>query len=198
MRYTIKLEIIKIMEDSNNILPTSLKKEESGIDPKSTTYHYPTSFDPILLYTDGSVLKEKKTDSNGIGGFGVLAINATSKVKLFEKSDSAVKTTNNRMELTALLEAFKYLDNNNFHSAIIRSDSEYVVNPLSKGWIHKWHKDSYKDKANSDIWKQIYPLFMKYKGLVVVEWVKGHADDEFNNAADKLATGASNKRKHNK
>lgn len=184
------------MEDNKNILPTSLKKANDEIDKTSITYHYPTSFDPIILYTDGSVLKEKRTDSNGVGGFGVIALHGTTNQKLFEKKDSAIKTTNNRMELTALLEAFKYLDNNNFHSAVIRSDSEYVINPLNKGWIHKWHKDGYKDKANSDIWKQIYPLHLKFRGLVTIEWVKGHSTDEQNNLVDKLANGAAKQRKH--
>lgn len=195
MRYTIRIEIINIMSDEENILPASIKKAEDVVSTTSTTFHYPTAFDPVLIYTDGSVLKEARTDSNGIGGYGVIVLNETTNQKLFEKKDSAVKTTNNRMELTALLEAFRYLDNNNFHSATIRSDSEYCINPLNKGWIHKWHKNSYADKANSDIWKQIYPLYMKFKGLVKIEWVKGHSTDEQNNLVDKLANGAAKERK---
>ena len=101
------------------------------------------------------------------------------------------KTTNNIMEITAVLEALKLLK---FPCEIkIYSDSAYVVNCFKQGWIYNWQKNNWKgsDKKpvkNRELWEELYSLTQKHKVNFIK--VKGHSDNEFNNRCDYLATHA--------
>ena len=108
-----------------------------------------------------------------------------------EISGSCEHTTNNRMELTAVIEALKCL--NQPCEVDVFTDSSYVFNGFSEGWIWNWIRNGWKTAAkkpveNKELWQELFELTKKHK----VNWnkVKGHADNEFNNRCDKLATGA--------
>jgi len=134
----------------------------------------------ITIFTDGSA-----RFNPGPGGWGAI-LQSGNHVK--EISGSFRHTTNNRMELTAVLEAIKCLKVKNV-TLDIYSDSAYVVNTISKGWIDNWIKTNFKDKANVDLWKQFLELRKDY--TINMIWVKGHASNVGNNRCDQLATAAS-------
>lgn len=137
----------------------------------------------VILYTDGAC-----SGNPGIGGWGaVLMFNGYEK-----RISAAVKdTTNNRMEITAVIEGLKCLKEN--CEVDVYSDSAYTVNPFIKGWIIQWVKFNWKKSDNKpllnvDLWQELYALSKKHK-LNFIK-VKGHADNEYNNICDKLATDA--------
>lgn len=134
-----------------------------------------------LIYTDGSYRASRKQ-----GGYSVVIYDLEKNIMTF--SFKGVKnTTNNRMELSGLISALKHIP---FGSEVkIISDSEYVVNPITKGWLDKWIKEDFKDKKNRDLWEEVIELLPHYK--LTVEWTKGHESDEGNNLADMLAQHAS-------
>ena len=137
----------------------------------------------VTLYTDGAC-----SGNPGIGGWGaVLIFNG------HEKRISAAEenTTNNRMEVTAVIEGLKCLKE--ACEVDIYSDSAYTVNAFNQGWVHAWAKSGWskadkKPLLNSDLWQDLYSLSKVHK-LTFIK-VKGHADDEYNNICDKLATDA--------
>ena len=132
----------------------------------------------IVIYTDGSCL-----GNPGPGGYGVL-IEPNGNEVILKGGESS--TTNNRMEMKAVLEALKWLSGNVKEAkADIYSDSGLVVNSMTKGW---------KRKANLDIWNEIDNT-MSELGSITVEWhwVKGHSDDYFNERVDKIAVQESKK-----
>ena len=108
-----------------------------------------------------------------------------------EISGSQQDTTNNIMELTAVIEALKILK---YPCQVeLYSDSAYVVNAFDKGWIYNWVKNNWKtaDKKpvkNKELWQELYDLTKTHKVKFIK--VKGHADNEYNNRCDELATGA--------
>ena len=93
-------------------------------------------------------------------------------------------TTNNRMELTAVIKALEAIKTNNI-KVTIYSDSKYVVESIEKGWIWNWEKKNFKKKQNIDLWKQFIPLYKKFNIKFV--WVKGHAGIKENERCDELA-----------
>lgn len=137
----------------------------------------------ITLYTDGAC-----SGNPGIGGWGaVLMFNG------HEKRISAAdgSTTNNRMEVTAVIEGLKCLKEP--CAVNVYSDSAYTVNAFNKGWIYDWarlgwRKADNKPLINADLWKELYALSKTHK-LTFIK-VKGHADNDYNNICDKLATDA--------
>ena len=134
----------------------------------------------ITIYTDGSA-----RFNPGPGGWGArLEYNGHIK----EISGSYRHTTNNRMELTAVIEAIKCLKVKNV-TLDIYSDSSYVVNSISKKWVDTWAKNNFKDRANTDLWKEFLKLRKDY--TINMIWVKGHASNTGNNRCDELATAAS-------
>lgn len=134
----------------------------------------------ITIYTDGSC-----RGNPGVGGWGArLEYNGHIK----EISGSYRYTTNNRMELTAVMEAIKCLKVKNV-TLDIYSDSSYVVNSISKKWIDNWVKTNFKDKKNKDLWLEFLKLRKDY--TINMIWVKGHASNTGNNRCDELATAAS-------
>ena len=100
-------------------------------------------------------------------------------------------TTNNRMELLAVIEGLEALKKPKFPIEVF-SDSKYVVDAVSKGWVFKWEQKGFKDKKNPDLWRRFLLIYRKFD--VRFNWVKGHAGDALNEHVDKLAVGAYQKK----
>ena len=89
----------------------------------------------------------------------------------------------------AVIEGLKALKTNNL-PVIIYSDSQYVVNAISKGWLDNWIRTDFKgDKKNPDLWRTYYQVSRKFR--ITMKWVKGHAENPYNNRCDELATSAA-------
>ena len=140
----------------------------------------------VTLYTDGAC-----SGNPGPGGWGaILAYKGTEK----ELSGGDPKTTNNRMELTAVIEGLKALK----EPCIVElySDSKYVIDALSKGWAVSWQSKGWrkadkKPALNPDLWEELLVLVAKHE--MRYHWVKGHADNPKNNRCDQLAVEQSKK-----
>ena len=137
--------------------------------------------DKIIIYTDGSA-----RGNPGPGGFGAILIWGE-KVK--ELSEAYRYTTNNRMELLAVIKAISILKTKQL-PILVYTDSKYVVESVEKKWLDNWIKTDFKGgKKNKDLWLAYYELSKIYK--VKFHWVKGHADNPYNNRCDELATIAA-------
>lgn len=135
----------------------------------------------ITIYTDGA-----SRGNPGPGGFGVILMFGKHRKEL---SGGFKKTTNNRMELMAVIEGLKALKTKDIPITVY-SDSQYVVNAVTKGWLFNWIKTDFKGgKKNKDLWLQYYKLAQPLR--IKFTWVKGHADNPFNNRCDELATEAA-------
>lgn len=134
----------------------------------------------ITIYTDGGCSK----NPGGKGGIGVVLLHKKARKEL---SQGYIATTANRMELRAVIEAFKAIKTNDCFITLF-SDSEYVVRPLSTDKISKWRRENFKGKKNADLWKELLPLIDKHTCRFI--WVRGHAETVENNRCDKLATMA--------
>lgn len=136
----------------------------------------------IEIYTDGAC-----SGNPGKGGYGIVM-----KVpeKKYEKRYSAGfrLTTNNRMELLAVIVALEKLKSteNDIH---IFTDSKYVVDAIEKKWLQSWVKIGFKNKKNPDLWQRILPLLKSHK--TTFHWVKGHAGHLENEICDQLAVKAA-------
>lgn len=137
----------------------------------------------VMIYTDGAC-----SVNPGIGGWGAILMY---KGVCKEISGGCAQTTNNRMELTAVIEALKCL--NQPCEVEIYTDSSYVYNGFAEGWIWNWRKNGWKTAAkkpveNVELWQELLEL----AGIHRIGWnkVKGHSDNEYNNRCDKLATTA--------
>ena len=134
----------------------------------------------VTIYTDGAC-----SGNPGPGGWGaLLCYNGVEK----ELSGGAAQTTNNRMELTGVISALQALK----EPCIVElySDSKYVIDALEKGWAVSWRKRGWiksdkKPALNSDLWEKLLTLTEKHR--LHYHWVKGHADNEYNNRCDALA-----------
>ena len=131
---------------------------------------------PVIAYVDGSC-----QNNPGPGGWGVYLKYGTAEKELF---GSHKDTTNNRMEITAAIEALKSLTRPVY--VIIHTDSQYVVNAMTK-WIYGWKTTNYKNNEvkNSELWKQLDELCQVH--TVEWKWVKGHCGNVGNERADLLA-----------
>ncbi len=136
--------------------------------------------DKILIYTDGSAL-----GNPGKGGFGVV-MKYKGNVKEF--SQGFRLTTNNRMELLAVIFALQQLKTNEI-PVRIHSDSKYVLDSITKGWAKSWLQKGFKGKKNPDLWRKYLTLHDKFK--LEFEWVKGHNGHPENERCDTLAVAAS-------
>jgi ribonuclease HI len=135
----------------------------------------------ILLYTDGS-----SRGNPGPGGYGAILMWTHHRKEL---SQGYRLTTNNRMELMAVIEGLKAIKKNTV-PVTIYSDSQYVVNSVEKGWLKNWIKTDFKGgKKNADLWKIYYRLAQHFSIRFV--WVKGHSTNPYNNRCDELATAAA-------
>lgn len=134
----------------------------------------------ITIFTDGAA-----KGNPGPGGYGVvLKYNKHRK----ELSGGFRLTTNNRMELLAVIRALQELKVKDI-PVTIYSDSKYVVDAIEKGWLWSWQKKGFKDKKNVDLWKIYIPLHVRYKPRFI--WVKGHAGHPENERCDQLAVSAA-------
>ncbi|NCW12146.1 MAG: ribonuclease HI [Chitinophagia bacterium] len=137
--------------------------------------------DKVVIYTDGS-----SRGNPGPGGFGALLMWGG---KAKEISEAYRKTTNNRMELLAVIKALLSLKKNEYPIHIY-TDSKYVVESVEKKWLDNWIKTNFKGgKKNKDLWLQYHDISKKFK--IHFHWVKGHADNPYNNRCDELATLAA-------
>lgn len=134
----------------------------------------------IRIYTDGAA-----QGNPGPGGYGVV-LKFNDAVK--ELSEGFRLTTNNRMELLAVIKGLESLKTN-AHAVTIYSDSKYVVDAVEKGWLWGWEKKNFAKKANPDLWKQYIQLHKKFKPKFV--WIKGHAGHPENERCDQLAVQAA-------
>lgn len=140
----------------------------------------------IIAYTDGSSL-----GNPGPGGYGAILMDTEKMVKK-EISQGYRMTTNNRMELMAVIAALEKLKKPKTEITIY-TDSKYVCDAVDKKWIFGWEKKAFKGKKNPDLWQKFLVQFRKHQ--VSFKWVKGHAGNEFNERADQLAVAAANSTK---
>ena len=134
----------------------------------------------ITIYTDGAA-----SGNPGPGGFGVVLKSGPYRKEI---AQGFRKTTNNRMELLAVivgLEALKMPGN----VVTIYSDSRYVVDAVEKHWLFDWEKKGFKGKKNPDLWRRFLMVYRQHQVRFV--WVKGHADVLDNERCDQLAVQAS-------
>jgi len=131
------------------------------------------------IYTDGSCLK----NPNGPGGWGVLILD---KDYEWEISGNDPCTTNNKMELQAVIESLEFI--NKDQDIIIYSDSTYVIKGITE-WIENWIRKDWKHVKNIKLWKKLYKLTRNRN--IKWEWVKAHANNEYNNRVDIIARNAA-------
>ena len=134
----------------------------------------------VIIYTDGA-----SKGNPGPGGYGVVLKYGEFRKEL---SEGFRKTTNNRMELLAVISGLEALTKDGL-PVTIYSDSKYVVDSVEKGWLWGWVKKGFKDKKNPDLWKRFIPAYKRQK--VKFRWVKGHAGNVENERCDQLAVEAS-------
>mgnify|MGYP001851497333 CR=1 FL=1 len=137
----------------------------------------------VVIYTDGAC-----SGNPGPGGWGAILMYKDIKKEI---SGGKKNTTNNIMELTAVIEGLKMLK---YPCEVdLYSDSAYVVNAFEKGWIYNWKKNNWKTASkdpvkNQELWEELYKLTIMHK--VKFKKVKGHSDNEYNNRCDQLARDA--------
>ena len=137
----------------------------------------------IVIYTDGGC-----SGNPGPGGWGAILMYKGAKKEI---SGGMKETTNNIMEITAVVEALKCLKVES--DVQVYSDSAYTVNAFNQGWIYNWMKKGWKTAnnepvKNKELWQELYSLTQTHKVTFIK--VKGHSDNEFNNRCDELARNA--------
>ncbi len=134
----------------------------------------------ITIYTDGAA-----RGNPGPGGYGVVLISGEHRKEL---SEGYKLTTNNRMELLAVIVALETLKIPG-SEATVYTDSKYVADAVTKGWVFNWVKKRFKGKKNADLWMRFLEIYKQHVANFV--WVKGHANNPLNERCDTLAVEAS-------
>lgn len=134
----------------------------------------------ITIYTDGA-----SRGNPGPGGYGIVLLSGQHRKEL---SKGYKLTTNNRMELLAVIVALETLKIPG-SDVTIYSDSKYVIDAVVKGWVFGWLKKRFKGKKNPDLWMRFLDIYKKHNVKFV--WVKGHADNPLNERCDELAVDAA-------
>lgn len=134
----------------------------------------------ITMYTDGAA-----KGNPGEGGYGTVLMSGKHRKEL---SGGFRLTTNNRMELLAVIMGLEALKNSG-NDVTVYSDSKYVVDSVEKAWVFNWEKKNFKKKKNSDLWRRFLIVFRKHKVKFI--WIKGHANIKENERCDFLAVEAS-------
>jgi ribonuclease HI len=139
----------------------------------------------VHIFTDGAA-----KGNPGPGGYGVVMelVGTTFKKEFYE---GFRHTTNNRMELLAVIVGLEKLKNPNMKVLVV-SDSKYVVDSVEKKWVLGWEKKGFKDRKNSDLWKRFLIIYRKHQ--VDFKWIKGHNNHLQNERCDELAVFASNQK----
>ncbi len=137
----------------------------------------------VHIYTDGAA-----KGNPGPGGYGVVMELVGSPYKK-EFYEGFRYTTNNRMELLAVVVGLEKLKNPNT-SVLVTSDSKYVVDAVEKRWVFQWEKKGYAGKKNPDLWMRFLKIYRNHK--VDFQWIKGHNNHPQNERCDELAVYASN------
>lgn len=137
----------------------------------------------IEVYTDGAC-----SGNPGKGGWAAILIYNNHRKEL---SGGYRKTTNNRMELIAVIEALSSIKPQFRQNipVIVYSDSKYVVESINNGWIHQWKDRQFKGVKNPDLWQRLIELISEFKHIKFV-WVEGHSSNVFNNQCDAMAVNA--------
>lgn len=142
----------------------------------------------VIIYTDGAC-----SGNPGPGGWGAI-LRYGDIIK--EMSGGEKETTNNKMELTGVISALSALKEP--CSVSLYTDSQYIVNAMNQGWLISWEKNGWKRKGgelkNPELWKKLRQLTNVHKVKFI--WVKGHAENEYNNRCDELAVNESRKYKN--
>lgn len=139
----------------------------------------------VYLYADGACRNNGK--ENAIGGYGFILLDFENKRKK-EIKFACKGTTNNIMELRGIIDGLKYLKMQ--CEVKIFTDSQYVVNGFNNKWIYNWQRNGWKTTLkqpvkNKELWEELLSLTQKHK--CEFNWVKGHADNQWNNRCDELA-----------
>ncbi|MDR1198120.1 MAG: ribonuclease HI [Prevotellaceae bacterium] len=134
----------------------------------------------ITVYTDGAA-----RGNPGNGGYGVVMISGKYRKEI---SQGFACTTNNRMELLAVIVALENIKSENA-SVTVYSDSKYVVDAVNEGWLKSWERTYFKNRKNPDLWTRFLKSYKRHKVKFV--WVKGHAGNQLNELCDKMAVEAS-------
>jgi len=138
----------------------------------------------ITIYTDGAA-----RGNPGPGGYGVVLISGKHRLEL---SDGYRLTTNNRMELMAViagLEALKIQGSD----VTVYTDSKYVADAVEQGWVFQWESKFFKKKKNPDLWMRFLKVYREHKVRFV--WIKGHDNNKENEVCDRMAVEASGRKK---
>ncbi|MCI8407475.1 MAG: ribonuclease HI [Oscillospiraceae bacterium] len=139
-----------------------------------------TALAQVTIYTDGAC-----SGNPGPGGWGAILVSGTREKEL---SGGEARTTNNRMELTAVIQGLSALKRP--CRVLLVTDSKYVVDAIQKGWAAKWKKQGWmrnsREKAlNPDLWQKLLELLEIHQ--VTFQWVRGHAGHPYNERCDRLA-----------
>ena len=137
---------------------------------------------PIIIYTDGSSI-----GNPGPGGYGIVMLVEGEDYKK-EFSQGFKLTTNNRMELLAVIVALEKIKIKNSNVTIF-TDSKYVSDAVEKGWVFDWVTKNFKNKKNPDLWIRFLSIYGEHK--IKFHWVKGHNNDFYNERCDLLANNAA-------
>jgi len=137
----------------------------------------------ITLYTDGA-----SSGNPGPGGYGIILISGRHRL---EKSEGYRLTTNNRMELMAVIEGLEALKKPG-SNVTVYTDSKYVADAVEKGWLFSWESKGFRKKKNPDLWIRFLKIYRKHN--VKFTWIKGHASNPENDLCDRMAVEASYKK----
>ncbi|MEK9750007.1 MAG: ribonuclease HI [Flavobacteriaceae bacterium] len=136
----------------------------------------------VNLYTDGAA-----SGNPGPGGYGIV-LESPKKRYRKEFAEGFKHTTNNRMELLAVIEGLRKLRSDGMQVTVY-TDSKYVADAVEKKWVFGWERKNFKDRKNADLWMQFLVEFRKHQVRFV--WIKGHNNHPQNERCDALAVAAS-------
>lgn len=134
----------------------------------------------VTIYTDGA-----SRGNPGPGGYGIVLMSG----RHYKEISAGYRyTTNNRMELLAVITALESLKIEG-SEATVYTDSRYVADAVSKGWINEWVKKRFKGKKNADLWLRFLAVYSRHQVKFV--WIRGHNENPMNERCDKLAVNAA-------
>jgi ribonuclease HI len=134
----------------------------------------------VVIYSDGAA-----SGNPGPGGYGAILMSGPHRKEL---SGGYACTTNNRMELMAVIAGLEALKNKGCEVTVY-SDSSYVVNAVEKMWVFDWEKKRFRNRPNADLWQRFLRIYRQHKVKFI--WVKGHAGNPLNERCDQLAVAAA-------